>query len=195
MPKVWNAVKRRYEIRGKVIKPERIRESVNEVMEASRETLRGFAEAYRTGKINHAQFFVNLNEEITRAHSAIGMIARGGKAQMTNQTWGRVGQLVAVQKRFARQFAASTLDTPASEFPVWRAESYSRVYGQTYDNVMLKREEESGVKQIERVLGAAEKHCPDCPSLAGIYDIDKAPPIGVNTQCGPGCACYFREVA
>lgn len=195
MPKVWNSAKRRYEIRGKAIKPDAIRAAVTDVMDTSAKQLRKYAEAYQKGKINHAQFFINLNEEITRAHSAVGMIARGGKAQMTNQTWGRVGQLVAVQKRFARRFAAETLSTPANEFPVWRAESYAKVYGQTYDNVMLKREEESGVKKIERVLGAAEQHCPDCPGLAGIYDIGKAPPIGVNTSCGPGCVCFFREVA
>lgn len=187
---IFNTKTRRYEdSRGRAVPPERVREWVREATEKSKARLKGFAEDYKSGKINHPEFFVRLNEEITRAHSALAMIATGGKSAMTPKTWGRVGRAVSVQRRFSRQFSAETLRTDKGDFPVWRAESYASVYSHTYENMTLMRD---AGRKVERVLGTSEEHCGTCPAKAGIYDAENAPTLG-SDECGPGCNCYFRE--
>lgn len=189
----WNQQRRRYLTpRGREVSPERLRGFVEQAKEAARERMRADAEAYRSGEINRAEFFVRLNREIARGHAAAAMAAAGGREQMTPKLWGRVGQMVAQERRYSRTFHAEMLDVDPADFPAWRAAKYADNIGKTYDNILLARESAAGAK-IERVLGSSERHCGTCPGKAGIYDAGEAPPLG-DDECGPGCNCYFREV-
>lgn len=158
--------------------------------------MKRIAKLFTEGRINRPAFTIQMREEIVRAHSAMTMLANGGKRAMTERSWGRAGQKIRSEMDFLRGFERDLANDRAGSIAQIqaRAEQYSNGLWSTYQNAVQAREKDAGVRKIERVLGSAAEHCADCPSLAGVYDIDKVPPLG-QQACNGACRCYLQEVA
>ena len=74
-----------------------------------------------------------------------------------------------------------------------RAAMYADAAWQTAANTELASQQRHGTGEARRILGAAERHCVDCPGLAdlGWVPIDEMVPIG-DTQCGGRCKCSIE---
>lgn len=198
MPYVWNTERRKYVSGGREIPPPTVRGWITDTVENAKEGLSRIATDFRTGRINRPEWFIRMREELVRGHSAVAMVAQGGRAQMNTRAWGRIGQAIrsevdAYLRGFEREIANGREFSDA-EF-VARARKYANGFYASYQNGVRGRDRDAGVSRVRRVLDTSAENCTDCPGLAGEYDIDDAPAIGDSTACGGSCRCFYEEVA
>lgn len=184
--------KRLYFKDGRPVKAEVLRSWVSEVMERTRGEMESVTKQFLEGSINRAAWTLEMKGLVGRSHSALWMLAQGGRNAMDESAWGSVGQRIKVQlgnhlRGFERDFANDRI--ASDEQAIARARLYANPLHQTYQAAVLAREKASGASKVLRVLGSpATGHCGDCPDLAGEYDIDDVPEIGAS-ECGPACNC------
>lgn len=71
-----------------------------------------------------------------------------------------------------------------------RSELYMHSAKGMYETTRQRVHVERGHTEMQRTLGAAEKHCPDCPSLAGYWaPIGSLPLPTQGSKCRNRCAC------
>ena len=176
---------------GRPVPPETLRAWAAEVTEAARSEMKRATERLIAGEINRPAWAVEMRQLISRSHSALWMLAQGGKEAMDAAKWGAVGQRVKAQADFLRGFERDLANERAGSGAqvLARAQLYANPLHATYQAAVVGREREAGVRRVARVLGESPSgHCDDCPVLAGEYDIDEVPEIGASA-CGASCNC------
>lgn len=192
----WNPKVRRYERAGKIVEPKTVRGWIEVFTSNTKDRLGKIAEDYRSQAINRSEWFLESKQAIKEMHMAAAMVAQGGREAMTPQAWGRTGGKLKSELSYLKDFNSELFNGKEfsdAEF-IARAMKYSSAGYKTYQNGVMERDREAGVKRILRVLDEGAKNCGDCPGLAGEYDIKDVPAIG-ESACGGACNCYFEEVA
>jgi hypothetical protein len=141
------------------------------------------------GKIDLETWQRGMAREIKDAHVVSAMLGRGGRDQMTQADWGRLGARLREQYRYLNRFAREIANGQLSPAQIRaRAAMYARSARTSYFDGLTSAKREAGFEEEQRVLGVAE-HCDDCPPLAGYWaPIGSLPPIG-ESQCLTNCRC------
>lgn len=192
----FNKKTRTYSRDGRPVKPATVRQWAAEVRESAREQMEQTTARFIAGEVNRPAWTIEMRTLISRSHSAVWMLAQGGRNAMDARAWGKVGQRIKGQAEFLRGFERAVAnDKAGSEAQMLaRAQLYANALHSTYEAAVLDRERAAGVTRVLRVLGQPQTgHCEDCPSLAGEYDIDEVPAIG-DSSCGPACYCIIESV-
>jgi hypothetical protein len=161
--------------------------------EATYSTLQGLTRDLYAGRINLAQWQIGTASEIKDAHLAQAMFGAGGRANMGNVEWGRVGQTLREQYSFLDKFAQAIARGEISEaMALNRIEMYGDASQQSYWAEFAQQR----TGRMRYVLHPAE-HCGDCIDRAvGTYTREtlRGYPGDGSTQCGPHDKCTLEDV-
>lgn len=161
--------------------------------DATHSTLQRLTQSLYDGNINVAQWQVAVASELKDAHLAQAIFAAGGRANMTQVEWGRVGQTLREQYTFLNGFAA---DIASGRQSLAQALNRVKMYGNATVQSYWSEYAERSTGLIYWRLSAAE-HCPTClTNAAGSpYTRQSLPsyPADGNTQCKANCRCYLER--
>lgn len=191
MSVAFNKKTRRYERDGKPIPPASIRKMVLATIERAKKRMRGIAAQLVNGTINRPAWFLASRNEVKQMHTALAMVAQGGRAQMNAGSWGRAGQMIRSEINYLRGFERDIANGVRSEVQILAdAIKYSDAGYKLYSNMVLTRERELGTGYARRVLDESAAHCEDCPELATeeFVPITEVAEIGASS-CGSFCRC------
>lgn len=190
MPTNWNTSKRWYERNGKPIPQERIRQRVLDAVEKAKENLKAIGDSYLDHR-NTAQWIIEARSELTSMHTALAMIAQGGREQMNVRSWGRVGQMVKSEMEYLRKFEIALANGEVSDAQMLaRLISYGEAGYKTYSNMVKAREADAGMYARRVLNGSVKEHCDDCISAASdeFVPASEVREIG-DSECGSLCHC------
>lgn len=188
---VWNPKTRRYIRSGRTLPPESVRRFVLETVGLARTRLTTIAENYIDHR-NVAQWFTGTKAELRAMHTALGMIAQGGKNNMTQKSWGRVGKMVRTEFDYLREFERGIANGAVSDAQLLaRVLAYGEAGRKVYENMVKAREAEAGM-YARRVLMPG-LNCDDCIEAASddFVPADEVLEIGAST-CGVFCNCLLE---
>jgi hypothetical protein len=128
---------------------------------------------------------------IKSSHVAAGVVAAGGRAQMTPSAYGFLGSEIRAQYGYLAQFAAR-IDAGAIPLDgrlIARAGMYGQHARVTYEAVRRRDQRERGYRFEKNMLHARES-CTQCVGLSrlGWVEIGSLPPIGAR-RCLARCRC------
>jgi hypothetical protein len=202
-PFTWSESRRVYLYRsnGRVVSTAKLQEWVETAVTQAKSNLRGIGQALLDGAINKSEFALRSASEIRNMHRALGLLANGGRNQITVKGWGQIGGILKRELGYLQRFSALVdgieLSSLSSAF-LNRIESYGNAGRFTYASAVRAREIAAGGMEERNVLGGSGKSCSDCLDEAAM----EWQPVGVLSEpgtrlCGPGCACSleFRAVS
>ena len=169
---------------GKFIARNAIRAEIEKAVDVVGRKTEKIAKDLNAGKINIAEFQIQMRDEIKRASILSASVAKGGHKQMTASDWGKVGSDLKKQYAFLNKFAR---DIELGRVTGVKLENRAKSYAQNIRMIYLNSEKESfkniGKTECRRVLHSLET-CPDCARWAakGWVGIDEQPLLG-TLQC------------
>lgn len=142
------------------------------------------------GKIDLPTWQAGMAREIRDAHTVSAVLGRGGRDQMTQADWGRMGARLREQYKYLNRFSRDIADgklTPAQIRA--RAKMYAQSARTSYYDGLTAAKQVAGFDEEMRVLTPEAEHCDDCPPLSGHWEpIGSLPPVGA-TICLTNCRC------
>jgi len=175
---------------GRFISEDRVNQEMFALTEKTYSTLESLTRSLYAGNIDLAQWQIGVASELKDAHLAQAMFGAGGRANMGNVEWGRVGQTLREQYGYLDKFAQDIASGNVSEaMALSRIDHYGDSSRQSYWNEYV--EHSDGL--LDWHLGATEKHCGRCPEIAagGPYTKETIPsmPGDGSTPCLGHCDC------
>lgn len=193
---VFDAVSGRYRnaTTGRYTSRVEVRREVDRVIAKSSTRVQGFGRDLRDGRLTLDQWRASMRNEIRTQHLVAAMAAKGGREQMTQSDYGRVGQLVRKQYAYLDNFAR---DIDSGKVPLdgrflARSSLYSSASRGTYHAVERTEMLARGFDEEKNVLGAAE-HCDGClfESARDWVAVGDLAPIG-QRLCRTNCKCRIQ---
>ena len=172
MPYAWDSRVHNYRNvdNGQIVSRDTLITHRESLREASNNRMRRLADNAANGLISPAEFSIGMRDELREAYSVQYMLARGGRQQMTNQDWGRVGNMLRGQYGYLDGFVADVSNGRYDDSPggaMNRASLYAASLTQAF---------ERGV--------TASYGMPTLPAYPG----------DGTTQCYSRCGCHWRIV-
>jgi hypothetical protein len=194
MPYAYNNTAQRWfdTVTGKFVSETAVVDEMRIHQQATYNVLENATRQLYAGQLTLEQWQIVTAHELKDAHLAQAMFAVGGKRNMTQENWGRVGGTLANEYRYLNQFAIDIQNGSVSEAQALaRIKQYGNATQQSY-----WREYTLVSEIIYWNLHPAE-HCGDCLSLAGgspykPKDLNNVPGDG-NTQCRGNCKCTISR--
>jgi hypothetical protein len=187
----WNPRRQAYLSKGKVVSTRKI---IDELVKTSQARMRQWTERMTAGKLSVPKWQILMAREVKNVHLTSAVIAEGGREQMTSAAWGRLGNTLKFQYRHLRDFAGEIPRTISDRANVAaRAEMYATSSIGTYENEVLKRNQEFGLQIARRETAGGSDSCDDCLEQEdlGWQPIDEVREIGDST-CGARCNCVIE---
>lgn len=176
----------------RVLSPLRVRQEVDRYIGKSYDTMDTLANQLRNREISLADWQTAMRAEIKALHIDTGMIAHGGRAQMTQADWERITQQLRFQYGKLDGFAG---DIAAGKWPLngrinSRAKLYADAARGTYEQENRYNAAGKGATEEQRVRNSKES-CAGCVQYGGYWaHIGTLPPIG-SQDCVTKCLCTF----
>ena len=179
---------------GRFVSNDEVNGEMRRHQEATFSTLDGLTRQLYGGNITLEQWQLAVASELKDAHLAQSMFAVGGKANMTQANYGRVGGVLADEYRYLSRFAYSIANGTVSEAQALaRIRQYGRATQQSYWREFALESR----AQFRWQLNPAE-HCGDCVALSagGPYTADTLPtyPGAGDTACRGNCNCTLERI-
>jgi hypothetical protein len=183
---------------GKFVSERSVRDGVDRVADLASARMGEAAARFRAGELTATQFQAVMLQTIKDSQIAAALAAYGGRAQMTPERWGVVGQAIRAQYAYARQMVADVLD--GRQRMNGRLDARARQYGQAarslYENVRRREATSTGMLYEQNHIHAAES-CEMCLAMSrrGKVPLGSLVPIGQRT-CRQQCRCtlsYHRS--
>jgi hypothetical protein len=193
---VWSKSKDRYERNNRPVSDGRLADIVHGITQNAGNGVERLTEKLVSGEIDLPAWQVEMRDHIRNGHRAMAILAYGGKENLGAREWGRVGAVVRKQNGYFDNFAnqIENGDVPVGPGLIARARLYMEALYATHANLVADRRAKSGkYQQARRILGATDRHCPECPPLAaaGWMPIEEMTPIGA-TVCRVRCRCRIQ---
>lgn len=167
--------------------------------QATYSTLENLTNSLYSGQITVQQWQLAVASELKDAHLAQAIYAVGGKLNMTQANYGRVGGVLRDEYRYLTNFAQQIANGQISQ-----AEAISRIrqYGNATQQSYWREFVEASTGELDWVLGVAD-HCHPsagkygCVELAmgSPYTVDTIPtyPGAGETTCHGNCNCTVER--
>lgn len=197
-PYAFNARAARYRdpATGRFIPRSDVRQWLDRDIAASQARIQSTSNELRSGAIDLAEWQRIMREEIKQTQLAAEMLLRGGRNQMTQADFGRVGQRVREQyaflNRLTDEIRAGTIRADGTFLN--RAKMYAASARVGFHEGLSAQLGELGYTHERSVLHPAE-HCGVCVSEAarGYVPLGDLIPIGARTCLGNDkCSMLFR---
>jgi hypothetical protein len=197
----WDRKTRRYIDKGRVLTDRQVRREVTDYVAGIKEKLQRQAARFVADEINLAAFFRNMESQVTQAHSVTGAIAYGGRAQLDSERQQRIAAKITSEMEYLANFrldveAALKEEVEREEslaFVENRAGMYADAAYSTYENNVMAREFDEGVRMGRRVCEEDDASCEACVAAASTYftDLDEIDEIG-SLDCLNNCRCFIE---
>lgn len=179
---------------GRFVSNEAVVSEMRVHQEASYSTLESLTKSLYRGDISLAQWQIATASELKDAHLAQAIFAAGGRANMGQAEWGRVGQTLREQYGFLDKFAQAIADGTVSEAQALaRIDMYGDATQQSYWGEWAQGRKG---KKIYYRLNISE-HCSDClDRVAGnpyTFETLRGYPGDGSTKCGARDKCTMEE--
>jgi hypothetical protein len=176
---------------GKWVSDAIVRAEIDRLADAAAGRLARLTERLRQGDLTLAAWQAEAMRIVKMSHVAAGVIAQGGKAQMTPSAYGFLGSEIRAQYAYLRDLANAIAEgaVPLDGRLVARAGMYGQHARVTFTAAYARGQAVRGYVSERNVLGSAE-HCAECQSLSdrGWVAIGTLPPPGSRT-CLSHCHC------
>ncbi len=196
MPYAYNNTAQRWfdTASGKFVSETAVTEEMRVHQTATYSILDSVTRQLYAGSITLEQWQYAVAAELKDAHLAQAMFAVGGKNNMTQANYGRVGGTLADEYRYLHNFASEIAAGTVSEA---QALARIRMYGNGTQQSYWREYKLATKTQLWWNLGTTEKHCGKCPELAAASphnpkDLNQVPGDG-QTPCLSNCDCTLSR--
>jgi hypothetical protein len=181
---------------GRFVKELQVRADLDQYIANKATRFDDLANQLRNREISLADWQLQMRNEMRLMHNNAAMVAKGGKAQMTQADWGRTGRELRSQYEYLDKWAK---DIASGKAPIdGRLASRAKLYGDaardTYEQQRRVMAADGGNDEEMRILHAKES-CTGptgCTTFAGYWaPIGTLPKIG-SLDCGPHCMCTME---
>lgn len=192
----WDPKLKRYRSAetGKLVSEQLVRAALDQAVLTANKDIAALTAQLVKGKLSLAEWQAQMAVQLKTYHTAAGLAANGGIANMTPELWGALGAKLRKQYQYLQQMALDLErgKTPLTAYAVQRAELYTEAMRGTYESMRRANKRGGDYAQERRVLGAAD-HCDCCLAQAdmGWQDIGTLLEIG-DCDCGSRCHCVFE---
>ena len=166
---------------GRLLSDRVVRDGVDNLADMASRRMADYSRRLLDGGMSLADWQARMMADIKASHVAAGVAAHGGKAQMSQADWGRVGQRVRAEYGYLRGFAQDIAfgRQPLNGTLPARASQYGQASRVTYEHVKGGDDKARGMT-VERNVLHGRDHCSLCPTLSekGWVPIGTLPPIG-----------------
>lgn len=155
--------------------------------------LRAITNDFIAGKIRLDQWQSLMAREIKHGWINMSVVGRGGRSQMTQANWGRVGGRLQFEydrlNKFARQIELGQLIPEQIQMRVDLYSSHTRA---GYFDGLTSGKQDAGYTEEIRHLMPGVEHCIDCEDYADLdwVSIGTLPEPGTECQCMARCYCW-----
>lgn len=180
---------------GRFVPEADIRAVVDAVADGTSNLMSGLGERLRSGTLSLADFESEMMRLIRLSHVGTGVMASGGRDQMSPARWGRIGRVIRDEYARLRDFAGQIQD--GTQPLDGRLDARARLYGQQarvqFETTRAAEDQNRGFTEERSVLGQAH-HCRLCITEAGKgwQPIGTLIPIGSRT-CLSNDRCTMRR--
>lgn len=195
---------RQFVSNGRLVPRAEVRAEIEKLItHVQRESAR-IANRYQAGSITIGEFETSMRELLKAGHLIASSVGRGGRAQMSQADWGKVGSKIKWQyeylSKFARRLATGKLD---KAYSANRARSYASAIYISYSNGRAAAEQEfinnnggkdaDGSKIQVRLVTNSAEGCQECADdeAAGWMDPEDMGELG-SRICGDFCKCTLE---
>lgn len=178
---------------GRFVKELQVRGDLDKYIDAKNTRLDDLANQLRNREISLADWQLQMRNEMRMMHNNAAMVAKGGKAQMTQADWGRTGRELRTQYEYLDKWAAQIAsgEAPMDGRMNWRAKLYGQASRGTYEQERRAMAADKGNDEEMRILHAKES-CKGCISVAGYWaPLGDLPKLG-SQDCSTNCLCTFE---
>jgi hypothetical protein len=193
----WSARSGRYfDARtGRFVSRDTIRLALDDVIADAEVRIRAASEQLRRGAIDLTEWQGVMREEIKSTMLTAEALATGGRRQLTQAEYGRVGAAVRTQYRYLDGFTQAIRDgLPLDGRFLNRAAMYARAARPFYHDEQVALLVETGYAEERNILHQAE-HCGPCVDMSAIgwVAIGTLIPIGARDCLGNDrCTMRYR---
>jgi hypothetical protein len=196
MPYAYNNTAQRWfdTVTGKFVSETAVVDEMRIHQQATYNVLENATRQLYAGQLTLEQWQIVTAHELKDAHLAQAMFAVGGKRNMTQENWGRVGGALANQYRYLDNFAN---EIAAGNVSLEAALARINLYGDATQASYWREYKLATKEQLWWNLGTTEQHCGRCPELAAASpynpkDLNQVPGDG-NTPCLGHCDCTLSR--
>jgi hypothetical protein len=158
--------------------------------------LKGLVRLAAAGGINASEFETRFQRELKNTGLQAAAAGAGGKDNLSNSDYGKVGNVLSQSYRRLNGFTQSLANGDLTlAQALARAEQYANQSIEPFYHSRKGSDARSGKTQARRWLGANFNHCADCISLStnGAWlPIEEVTPNAVNCRCGSRCKCGYQ---
>jgi hypothetical protein len=178
---------------GRYISAKEVRSAVDTIIDKEAVAFRGVAQQLIDGKINLAEFQLQMQANVKKLNVAMALAGNGGIANTDQSDLGYIGSLVKKQYQYLQGMAKQIKNghQKLDGTLLARVELYAQAARGTHEDVKRRQANQSGMGQEKSVLAEAD-HCAGCLSQAkrGWSEIGSLIPVG-GRECLVNCHCHF----
>jgi hypothetical protein len=179
---------------GRFVSSQQVHGYILDYSDALGKSLRGLTEQLRAGSLDLRSWQLAMRDAVKAGHLAAGMAAKGGRAQMTQSDYGRIGQALRQEYGFLNRFAEGIADgsIPLDGRVLARAEQYGKASRETYENINRRETQRRGADEERNQRGKTDS-CDGCLSetARGWVAIGTLSLPGTRT-CLSNCGCHIE---
>lgn len=193
----WDAEAGRYrDVGGRFITRASVRQALEESLANLQRRTDGLQADLRAGRISLTEWREEMRTTIKQTQMAAGELAVGGRAQMTQSDYGRVGQAVRRQYGYLEAWVEQIkAGLPFDGRMEARAKQYLQAARGQYVGLEMRAMVARGYDEVRNILHPAE-HCAECIAEAdrGFVAAGSLIPIGARTcRANDRCTLEFRN--
>lgn len=151
---IWNQSTERWRnlASGQFVSNESVRTEVNRHIDAAQDNLQRLTQNMYSGNISLAQWQSGVALELKDGHLAQSMFAVGGRGNMTQANFGRVGGTLANEYSFLSNFADDIAAGRVSEAQALaRISQYGNATGQSYWREWAREQDSIALEGLHRL--------------------------------------------
>lgn len=189
----WDGDARRFRAQnGRFVPESTVRQELDGYITSKADRMAALSTQLQGGSLDLAAWQEQMLREIKALHVNASELAHGGRAQMSQADFGRVGRVLRDQYEFLRSWSndiASGAAPNDGRLPA-RSRLYAEAARSTFESVRARDQRAAGVRFERNVLHASES-CSGCraENARGWVEIGSLVPIGSRSPCRVNCRC------
>lgn len=188
----WSARRRAYIYgNGRAVSSQTVAGWVRAYAERTENVLGALSDKLVAGEISREDWYSAMKDEIKDGQRLAGLVANGGRKNMTLSHWGKTGVSVREQLKYLDRFYHALPDELTSAISA-RARLYAAAFYPAYVEHVKRRDEAAGATHERSLLTVAE-NCASCivETSRGWVKMGALVPIGARA-CLVRCKCEYE---
>ncbi len=191
----WDAATGRYRLNGRFVPESTVLRELDSYIDSAAQRMMELSRSLQSGSLDLASWQTQMMQEIKLSHINASQLAHGGRAQMSQADYGRVGRIIRTQYDYVRAWGR---DIAAGSAPVdgrliARSALYANAARPTFESIRARDQKNAGAQMEQNVLHASES-CAGCraETAKGLVPVGTLVPIGSRVPCRVNCKCTIR---